>query len=80
MRIHIDNILDIQIGALATNKGFESQFKKLQNSWYSMQRRLVDQLAGAILVRQVEHEVPEFLTTPGNIFLSLIESIRKQQL
>ena len=46
-----------------------------------MQRRLVNQQAGAILVRQVEHEVPEFLITPDNIFLlSLLKSIRKQQL
>ena len=72
--------MTVQIGALATNKGSESQFEHLQNSWHSTQRHLINQQAGAILVRQVEHENPEFLTTPDNIFLSVLESIRKQQL
>jgi hypothetical protein len=44
-----------------------------------MQRRLANQQAGAILVRQIEQEVPEFLIMPDNIFLSLLESSRQQQ-
>jgi hypothetical protein len=65
---------------LATVKGSDSQFEHLQNSWHSIQRRLANQQAGAILVRQIEHEVPEFLITPDNIFLSLLESSRQEQL
>jgi hypothetical protein len=44
-----------------------------------MQRRLANQQAGAIPVRQIEHEVPEFLMIPY-IFLSLLDSSRQEQL
>jgi hypothetical protein len=65
---------------LAANKGSESKLEHLQNNWHSTQRRLVNHQAGAILVRQVEHEVPEFLTTSDKVFLCLLASIRQQQL
>jgi hypothetical protein len=62
---------------LAANKGSESQFEHLQNNWHSTQRRLINQQAGAILLRQVKQEVPEFLTTSDTVFLYLIASIRE---